>query len=496
MFAQVLATSYLILLGVLACYGVYRYYLVWLYYRVKDHRSYPSGPMTVWPRVTIQIPVYNERYVVERAIQSACDVDYPHERLDIQILDDSTDDTSELIAAAVVMYRRQGLQIAHLRRAARTGFKAGALAEGLRQAYGELVAVFDVDFLVPATFLRETVPFFVDPSIGMVQARWGHLNAEYSLLTQGQAIFLDGHFAIEQVARHQAGRFFSFNGTGGVWRKAAIESAGGWQTDTLTEDLDLSYRAQLCGWRCVFLPDVVAPAELPVEMNAFKTQQHRWTKGSVQTTKKLLPMILRSRVPWRTKLHACLHLGSFFVYPIGLLASLGVPLMLLGVFRLPHAWYSDDFWWFFLVVPGYWFYLCSQRELYPKWGSRLLLVPWTVALGIGLSWHNTRAVLEGLFGHTSTFIRTPKFHIENKADQWQQKTYRAPRTISGLAELVLAGYFLAGVIVALERRCLAAVPCLLVFVMGFAYVGGLSLWQDRGLPAWWTPPEPLRELQA
>lgn len=479
----VLVTGYLACLGLLACYGVYRYQVVWLYYRVKARRPVPP-PLRVWPTVTIQIPVYNERYVVERAIRSACEVDYPRERLEIQILDDSTDDTTELIARATAPYRRRGLRVAHVRRRTRHQFKAGALTEGLRRAQGELIAVFDVDFLIPRDFLARAVPYFADPGVGMLQARWGHLNADYSLLTQSQAMLLDGHFAIEQTARHRAGRFFSFNGTAGLWRAAAIRDAGGWQTDTLTEDLDLSYRAQLAGWRFVYLQDLVAPAELPVEMNAFKTQQQRWTTGSIQTAKKLLPRFLTSRLPWPIKMEALCHLGGFFTYPLGLLASLGFPPLLLGAFRVPHVWPVDVVWCLLLAIPGACFYACAQRELYPDWRARLRLVPWVIAVGIGMSVTNTRAVVDGLFNRQGEFVRTTKFGVQSKTDRWVRKRYRAPRASTAWAELALAVYFAGSGVIALERGLYLALPSLALFAAGFGYVGWLSLSQRTTVHAW------------
>ena len=480
---SLLVWSYLLCLGLLACYGVHRYHLVWLYYQVKDRP--PIAPARRdWPTVTIQIPVYNERYVVERVIRSACEVVYPRERLEIQLLDDSTDDTTQIIARTIAPYRQQGLAISHVRRPDRQHFKAGALAEGLTHARGEYIAVFDVDFVIPPDFLTRTVPVFTDSGVGMVQARWGHLNAGYSLLVRSQAMLLDGHFAIEQVARHRSGRFFSFNGTAGIWRKAAILSAGGWQTDTLTEDLDLSYRAQLAGWRCAFLQDLVACAELPVEMNAFKTQQYRWTKGSIQTAKKLLPRILRSRLPWSVKAEAFFHLSGFFSYPIGLIASLGLPPILMGAFHIPHAWYVDLIWFLLLAIPGAYFYLCAQRELYPDWLKRVALIPWVVAVGIGMSVNNTLAVLDALVGGNSEFIRTTKFGIQSTTDRWARKRYRAPQTSTAWLELALAAYFAFGALVALKQRVYLALPSLVLFCAGFGYVGWLSLSQRVPFQTW------------
>lgn len=472
-------TIYLWLLGLLACYGFYRYTLLALYYRVKRRR--PPEPVSprIWPTVTMQIPIYNERYVVERAIRSACEVDYPAERLEIQLLDDSTDDTPELIAQTIAPYQERGLKIIHLRRQDRCNFKAGALAEGLRHASGELLAIFDADFVIPREFLKRAVPFFADPRVGMVQARWGHVNARYSLLTLAQAIFLEGHFRIEQVARHRGGRFFNFNGTAGIWRKTAIITSGGWQPDTLTEDLDLSYRAQLGGWRCLFLPDLVVPGELPVEMNAFKTQQYRWTKGSIQTAKKLLGEIFSSRLPLAVKGEAFFHLTAFCSYPIGLLATLCLPLFLTGMWQLPHyRWYVDAAWFFLLVIPGVCFYFCAQRELYPEWYKRLALVPWAMTVGMGLSVNNARAVLDGLFGRHSTFVRTPKFGIQSKADRWDRACYHAPGSPTSWLELALALYFAVACVEAVKRHQFMTLPFAVMLCLGFGYVGWLSLWQQ------------------
>lgn len=477
--------SYLLLLGLLACYGLYRYYLVWLYYRGGVRRAPRPPPPSDWPRVTVQIPVYNERYVVERAIRSACEVDYPADRLDIQILDDSTDETSDIIARAVARARRQGLAVSHLRRRHRTHFKAGALAAALRRARGEFLAVFDVDFIIPRDFFRRSVPYFADPSVGVVQARWGYVNADDSLLTQAQAVLLDGHFALEQVARSKASRFINFNGTAGVWRRRALQEAGGWQADTLTEDLDLSFRAQLAGWRGVYLEDLVAPAELPIEMNAFKTQQYRWTKGTIQTAKKLLPAILRSRLPWWMKLDLFFHLTSYLSYPLGVLASLCLPPLLMGVWRLPHSWYMDAVWCVLLAVPGVCFYCCAQRATGPRWSARLGTILWAVAVGLGLSVTNALAVLDGLWGRTSRFVRTAKFGVRAKTGRWSAADYRTPPSPAVWVELALGAYFAAGFVIALKQDLWLALPSMGLFCVSFAYVAGLSLWQHGRLRTWW-----------
>ncbi len=482
--AHVWTAFYILLLAVLSGYGLYRYALVWLYYRVRNRRPIAPPDPAEWPAVTIQIPVYNERYVIERAIRSACEVDYPSGRLEIQLLDDSTDDTSTIIARTMAQCRRPGLTLTHLQRDQRLHFKAGALAEALTTARGELIAVFDADFVVPRDFLKRTVPFFSQPAVGMVQTRWGHVNTGYSFLTRIQSVLLDGHFVIEQVARHQAGRFFNFNGTGGIWRKATIMASGGWQADTLTEDLDLSYRAQMAGWRCVFLGDVVPPAELPVEINAFKSQQYRWTRGSIETTRKLLPTILKSPLPLPIKCEAFFHLTSFFIYPLGLIASLGIVPMLMGAMTIPQHWSFDMVWSAFLTAPGIWFYLCAQREQPSGWVKRIAMVPCAVAIGMGLLVNNAQAVLDGMTGRSGEFVRTTKFGLQRPTDSWQGKRYRAKRTPTVWVELALAGYFGMGCAVAWHRHLYSSLPYVLLFCVGFTYVGGLSLWQSLPIRGW------------
>src|SRR5581483_1683616 len=288
--------AYFFVLIILAVYGWHRYYLVYLYMKNRGREPKAGAPLDPLPVVTIQLPLYNEMYVADRLIDAVCRIDYPREKLEIQVLDDSIDETRSIAGAAVRRWSEQGVDIKYYHRTDRTGFKAGALEAGLKVATGEYVGIFDADFIPTTDFLMRLMPHFASPKVGMVQARWGHINADYSLLTKIQAILLDGHFVLEHGGRHRGGRFFNFNGTAGVWRRTAIEDAGGWQHDTLTEDLDLSYRAQLRGWQFVFVPQLIAPAEVPVEMNGFKSQQHRWAKGSIQTCRKLLPTILRSNL--------------------------------------------------------------------------------------------------------------------------------------------------------------------------------------------------------
>ena len=472
---------YFFVLSILAIYGWHRYYLVYLYMKNKDRAPLPAPELTVLPRVTVQLPIFNEMYVADRLIGAVCDMDYPRELLEIQVLDDSTDETSEIAALAVRRHASRGFDIRHMHRVDRTGYKAGALEAGMKESTGEFVAIFDADFIPPRDFLKKTLPYLAsDPGVGMVQARWGHINQDYSLLTKIQSILLDAHFVLEHGGRHRAGCFFNFNGTAGVWRREAIASAGGWQHDTLTEDLDLSYRAQLAGWRFIFLPHVVSPAEVPVEMNSFKSQQHRWAKGSIQTCMKLLPRILRSKQPLGIKAEAFFHLSANFNY---LLMSV------LSILMFPAMWVRYNMGWtemLLIDVPLFCaatlsvgnFYVVSQRELYPDWRARLKYLPFLMSIGIGLCVNNTRAVLEALFGKQSEFARTPKYGIERQGDEWVGKKYHQSLGVQPLVELALGLYFSATVFYALAHQIYGTIPFLMLFQVGFLYTGLLSILQQ------------------
>src|SRR4051812_37461070 len=419
-----LATYFLVLL-ILSIYGSHRYVMAYLYYKYKGNLPAPRSRFAELPRVTIQLPVFNEMYVVERLIDAVARIHYPRERLEVQVLDDSTDETQGIARAKVARLREQGLDITYIHRDHRDGFKAGALQEGLRRARGEYVAVFDADFVPAPDFLLRSVNYFTDATIGMVQVRWEHLNRDYSHLTQAQAIFLDGHFVIEHTARNRSGRFFNFNGTAGVWRRATIEDAGGWQHDTLTEDLDLSYRAQLRGWQFVYLPEVVSPAEVPVEMNAFKSQQHRWAKGSIQTARKLLPRILKSDLPREVKVEAFFHLTANFTYPLMILLT--VLMRVSMVIRFKHGWYEV----LMLDLPFFWtatmsvvmFYIASQREIGMSAWQRVKYLPFIMALGIGMCLNQSKAVIEAVVGYETGFTRTPKMGVQGRDRSWLQKSY-------------------------------------------------------------------------
>ncbi len=486
--AMPIVAAYLVLLGMVSAYGVHRLVIVWLYYRHRAER--PRGrPMSDLPIVTVQLPVFNERAVVERLIDAACRLDWPQDRLQVQVLDDSSDDTVSLSRAVARRWRGRGVDVEVLHRADRTGFKAGALAAGTRQARGEFLAVFDADFVPPPDYLRQVMPHFEGRAdVGMVQARWGHLNEHSGLLTRLEAVLLDGHFVLEHTARHRSGRFFNFNGTAGVWRRRCIGEAGGWQHDTLTEDLDLSYRAQLTGWNFVFLTDDVVPAELPTDMAAFKVQQHRWAKGTIQTARKLLGTILRAPLPALVKLEAVVHLTSNLAYPLvlGLAILLPPTIFIRGRSGLTELLAIDlpAFMLSSVSVAG--FYLVAEREAHGSVRGRVWRVPLVMSLGIGMAVNQTRAVVEGLFGRDVTFVRTPKAGaVDGQADR--VPTYLSRVGWSPFIELALAAYFALATGLVISRGWYASVPFLVLFGVGFGYVGLSSLrplW-SRSTP--WIP---------
>ncbi len=472
--------AYLAILCLLTVYCVHRYYILCAYFKYKKLPCAPAVRPGQLPFVTIQLPLYNEMYVVRRLLDAVAGLRYPAELLEIQVLDDSTDETSSIAQEQIRKLGAEGHAIAYVHRAHRRGFKAGALQAGLEGAKGELIAIFDADFVPGEDFLLKTVPHFSDARVGMVQTRWGHINRRYSLLTRLQSIFLDAHFILEHTVRSRSGRFFNFNGTAGIWRKEAILSAGGWQHDTLTEDLDLSYRAQLQGWKFIFLPDVVTPAEIPVDMNSFKTQQHRWAKGSIETAWKLLFRILTSTQPLRVKVESFCHLtGNITYLLVLLLAVLAYPAL---VIRIAMGWRTlllFDF--IFLLgstLPIGLYFIISQREVNERWPGVIFCLPLLIALGIGLCVNNGRAVIEALVGHKTAFLRTPKFRIEGKSDNWRRKKYRAFSSAgSVMIELALGCYFLCAMVFAARCEVYASIPFLLMFCGGFFYVALLSLHQ-------------------
>jgi len=470
---------YLSVLIGLSAYGIHRYVIIYLFLKNRKRSVTPLGHFEQLPKVTMQLPIFNEVYVVERLLKSVSEIDYPRELLQIQVLDDSTDETRQLTASCVENLQSRGFNVELIHRMDRTGFKAGALETGLASAESDFVCILDADFVPQPDLLRKTIHFFTDPKVGMIQTRWGHLNRGYSLLTRVQAMFLDGHLLLEQTARSRSGRFFNFNGTAGLWRRSCIDQAGGWQHDTLTEDLDLSYRAQLAGWKFIFLSDVITPAELPVDMNGFKSQQHRWTKGSVQTCKKLLPTIWRSPLPLMIKIEATAHLTSNFAYLL---------LACLCVLLHPSSGGPQAGWVRMLLVDvpifltasvsvGV-FYVCAQRELHPRtWMKEILLLPCLLALGVGLSLNNARAVLEAVFNHKSDFARTPKYGIECKSQPWRSYKYMPLKSLLPIAEMAFALYFSYFVWFAIQHGQFISVPFLAMFQIGFLYVSISSFGQ-------------------
>ncbi len=472
--------SYFFVLTILAVYGIHRYHMVYLYYKYKNNKPQPKGKLPEKPCVTVQLPIYNEMYVVERLIESVCGLNWPRHLLEIQVLDDSTDETQQIAAACAARFQAQGYDIHYIHRTDRTGFKAGALENGLKLAKGEFIAIFDADFTPQPETLNQTIDYFSDPKVGMVQVRWGHINRDYSFLTKVQSILLDGHFVIEHTARNRSGRFFNFNGTAGIWRREAIETAGGWEHDTLTEDLDLSYRAQIKGWQFIFLPEIVAPAEIPVEMNSFKRQQNRWAKGSIQTGKKILPRIFRSDLPLKVKVEAFFHLTANIAYPLMIVLSLLLfPALII---RFHQGWFEmlvlDLPLFFAATFSVSSFYVVSQREIYPDWKSSLKYLPFLMSVGIGLSVSNTKAVLEALLGIDSMFLRTPKYSVRQSGDQWKTKKYHARIGVLPVLEVMLGIYFSLMIAYALDSRIYGTVPFLFLFMVGFLYTGLMSLFQS------------------
>jgi cellulose synthase/poly-beta-1,6-N-acetylglucosamine synthase-like glycosyltransferase len=494
---MVIAKYFLLALYVIALLSLFAYgancYFLMLHYRLQYSSAckrrerlwrqfYETLPHKGWPHVTIQLPIFNERYVVERLIKSACQIEYPKELLEIQVLDDSTDDCVTIARSVVAKMRAQGFDIVHITRSRRAGYKAGALREGLKSAKGELVGIFDADFVPGPDFLMGTIPYFSDARVGMVQTRWGHLNCDYSLLTRAQSIGIDGHFGVEQAARSWGRLFMNFNGTAGIWRKEAIEDAGGWQADTLTEDLDLSYRAQLRGWRLEFAPSVVCPSELPVTITAFKSQQHRWAKGSIQTALKLMGRIFTSDISLFVKVQAFFHLTHYMVHPFMLLVVLtSIPVLYTGWFSASMHYPMLVFALFCLATFGpSAMYLFSQRILYSDWKRRIKYLPFLMCLGTGIAVNNTKAVLEALFGIRSGFVRTPKYGIENRSDCWQDKFYRLPFNPLAVVELFLGLYSLTGFILFVLFGKYLISPFLFIYTTGFFYSFSLSIGHAYG----------------
>ncbi len=482
---SVIVFVYFAVLAVLSMYGLHRYLILYLYHRHYKWKPRPAALEwhgTDLPSVTVQLPLYNEMYVARRVIEAAVRIRYPHGKLHVQVLDDSTDDTTAIACETAARLRAQGFSVDVVHRDMRDGYKAGALKAGLDRVDSDLVAIFDADFVPPVDFLEKTVPQFRDARVGMVQTRWGYLNRDYSLLTRVQALLLDGHFMLEHTARFHSGRFFNFNGTGGVFRRRAILDAGGWEGDTLTEDLDLSYRAQMRGWRFVFLPEVEVPSELPVDIFGFKNQQHRWTKGSIQVGKKLLPRLWKSNVPLRVKLEATFHLSANLSYPLLVLLSIMMPFAVAVRARAissrgPFAIEAIVFG--LTTASVFVFYAVAQREIGRGWKVRMRDLPFILAIGVGMCINNAGAVMEALCRHETPFVRTAKYRIETFRDHWKGKLYRSARKPTFFVELVLATYMVGSFAAVAWIGEWAALPYLGLFVSGYLYVFGLSVAHAR-----------------
>jgi cellulose synthase/poly-beta-1,6-N-acetylglucosamine synthase-like glycosyltransferase len=487
---------YFTILVILSIYGAHRYFLVYLYLKNRTKAPRPAEQFERLPRITVQLPIYNERYVVERLIEAVTHIDYPRDLLEIQVLDDSTDETRFLCSRLVSEYSRAGFDISYHHRSNRSGFKAGALDAGLKTATGDLIIIFDADFVPRPSVIREMVHYFTDSRVAVVQGRWTWINRQYSNLSEVEAILLDGHFIIEHGARNFSGRFFNFNGTAGMWRRSAIEDAGGWQHDTLTEDTDLSYRAQLKGWKFIYDPAIECPSELPVEMNSFKTQQARWAKGLIQVARKLLPTIWRSEQPLHIKLEASFHLTANIAYPLMVVFSLILlPAMIV---RFYQGWFQM----LYLDLPLFvastcsvsTFYIVAQREIYPRaWRSRMKYIPFLMATGIGLAVTNSKAVIEALLGKRSEFVRTPKYRVEAREEDWERKKYvRLRAGWIPAVELSLAAYFLFTTAYSFTVENYLTTPFLLLFLMGYSYMGMMSLFQTPLRRVWNVLPALVR----
>jgi len=473
------SACYLLVLIGLSAYGIHRWSIIYLFLKHIRHDSQPKGEFAELPMVTVQLPIFNEYYVVKRLVNAVALLDYPREKLEIQLLDDSTDETRDVAEAECDRLRALGLNIVHVHRTDRTGYKAGALENGMITATGEFIFILDADFIPQPDVLKKSIQYFTDEKIGMVQMRWGHINRNQSLLTRIQAMFLDGHLLLEQTARCRSGRYFNFNGTAGIWRRQSIEDAGGWEHDTLTEDLDLSYRAQLAGWKFEFLPDMVIPAELPPDMSGFKSQQHRWTKGSIQTCKKMLGTVWRAPIPLILKIEATMHLTSNFGYLL---------LALLCVLMLPQtlsSHHSEGLWRTLLVdLPIFFattvsiatFYICAQRHLNPKgWMRDMMLLPMLLSLAIGMSVNNAKAVLEALMNHQTGFTRTPKYGSNSTPRATKRRSYLPMKSLLPVIEMLFAIYFAYCALKAIMAWQISSIPFLLLFFVGFSYVAFKSV---------------------
>lgn len=471
---------YALTLGTICLFSLAQFNLSWHYLRSKHKKEDIDIELTEYPKVAIQLPVYNEKYVVERLIDAVCKIDYPLDKLEIQVLDDSNDETVSVIAKKVKEYQDHGINVKHVIRPQRIGFKAGALQYGLEQSDAEYLAIFDADFVPKSDFLLTTLPKFNNENVGMVQTKWNHLNKDYGLLTKIQAFWLDAHFTVEQKGREYAGSFINFNGTAGIWRKSCIIDAGGWQHDTLTEDLDLSYRAQLKGWKFVYREEIESPAELPMVIPAIKSQQYRWNKGAAETARKTLGKVLKSSLTWNHKIRAVFHLLNSSVFLLLLIAAvLSIPMLYIKEYN-PELKMIFDLGSIFVIgflAMGF-FYWVSAKATHPEYPFRYFITnfPIFLAFSMGMALHNSIAVVEGYLGIKTPFIRTPKFNVTNKSDQWKGNKYLkkvfSPVTF---VEGLLAAYFAYGIFSAVKLDDYGLILFHFMMAIGFAYVFLLTI---------------------
>lgn len=483
-FVYLIVTLYLSALGFILLFSLQQVRLAYAYRKKRTEESGSEDRGTSYPKVTIQLPVYNERYVVERLIRAVFNLDYPTGQIEIQILDDSTDQTTEIISGIVRESQNMGFDVKHIHRTVRSGYKAGALSEGLRLANGEFIAIFDADFIPSRDFLKRTLPYFNDSSVGMVQTRWAHLNKEYSLLTRLQAFGLDAHFSVEQSGRNHAGLFINFNGTAGIWRKSTITDAGGWMSDTLTEDLDLSYRAQLKGWKFRYVEKVESPAELPAEIGSLRSQQFRWSKGASQNARKNIPEVMRSDIPMLTKIHAFFHLNNSAVFVcIMLILALSIPMLFLKPEiehnRLIFSFTTLSLSGFLLL--GYFYYPSFCEYSKPSKFRFLQFLCWFplfLTVSMGLAFHNTIAVIEGWMGIRSSFVRTPKYNLSGRTGTWVNKGYYRPSLSPvNIGELLVILYSVTGIIVGIQLKDTGLIPFHVMMAAGTAIILGYSMIQ-------------------
>jgi len=482
-FDLLLLIPYFTLMGVLSIYGFHRFAIIRGYLKTKRKTPLePAARFAELPFVTVQLPLFNERNVVDQLLEAALKIEYPRDRFEIQVLDDSTDDTHPYTEALCARLKAQGHPVEYLHRVNRVGYKAGALHEGMKTAKGDLFAIFDADFIPPADYLQRAIHYFTDEKVGVVQTRWTYLNRDKNLLTEVQALMLDGHFGLEHPCRFGKGLMFNFNGTAGILRRQMIDDAGGWQHDTLTEDSDLSYRAQLKGWRFVYLPWIECPSELPEQTYGFQVQQFRWAKGLTQTALKLLPRIFRAKIPLRAKVEAWFHLTPNISYPLMVIVSaLMLPVMIV---RFYIGWLDMLMVDVPLIVCSFWsvvaFYVLSQHELYPKrWKRSVLFLPALLAMGVALTISNTKAVVEALLGKQSGFVRTPKYARGHAGGRGPVVQYRRRSGWLPFAELAMGMFYLGMVGYCIDVMNFFALPFLLIFVTGYLWAGTSTLWQER-----------------